>query len=147
MQWKSNADAFSFSRFQILHLIVYSILKFELLQYKELTFHDFLKGRRTQNILTKYHKVFHFLLALVPISLYLNLISSFPHIQILNERDRTSLVFNGITIDWANYEKYILAFACRYQLEIGLSRVLGTGHNVDSIKARFCPKKSLSLFL
>lgn len=33
--------------------------------------------------------------------------------QILNERDRTSLVFNGITIDWANYEKYILAFACR----------------------------------
>jgi len=33
--------------------------------------------------------------------------------QLLNERDRTSKVFGGITIDWKNYEKYILGFACR----------------------------------
>merc|ERR1712168_1207845 len=33
--------------------------------------------------------------------------------QLLNERDTTSKVFGGHTIDWHNYEKYVLAFACR----------------------------------
>lgn len=33
--------------------------------------------------------------------------------QILNERDKTSKVFSGHIIDWKNYEKYVLAFACR----------------------------------
>jgi len=33
--------------------------------------------------------------------------------EILNERDTTSKVYGGITIDWKNYHKFVQGFACR----------------------------------